>query len=192
LDIVQYPHPTLRHKSKPLRKVNKDLKKLVEQMFPLMYKAKGVGLAANQVDLPFQLFIVNETADPTTGEELVFINPVITKPKGREEKEEGCLSLPGVYANVVRPTQIHVSAYALDGSPIEATFDGMLARIIQHEFDHVQGTMFIDRIAESTFKQIDGELEEFEIEFDGLRASGKIPPDNEIADRLKRLEDEFC
>ena len=192
LEIVQYPHPTLRHKSKPLRKVNKDLKSLVAQMFPLMYASRGIGLAANQVDLPFQLFLVNESGEPNKGEELVFINPVITKPKGREEKEEGCLSLPGVHANVARPTQIHVTAYDLNGSPIDATFDGMLARIIQHEYDHVHGTMFIDRIAESTFKQIDGELEEFEIEFEGHRASGKIPSDEEIADRLKKLEEEFC
>lgn len=192
MDIVQYPHPTLRHKSKPLRKVNKDLKDLVAKMFPLMYEARGVGLAANQVDLPFQLFIVNEAAEPGKGEELVFINPVIQKPKGREEKEEGCLSLPGIHANVMRPTQIHVSAYGLDGSPIEGTFDGMLARIIQHEYDHICGTMFIDRIAESTFKLIDGELEDFEIEFTGHQASGKIPPDMEIAARLKKLEDEFC
>ena len=192
MEIVQYPHPTLRHKSKPLRKVNKDLKDLVAQMFPLMYEARGVGLAANQVDLPFQLFIVNESAEPNKGEELVFINPVIDKPKGREEKEEGCLSLPGIHANVSRPTQIHVTAYDLNGSLIDATFDGLLARIIQHEYDHIHGTMFIDRIAESTYKQIDGELDEFEIEFDGHRASGKIPSDQDIAARLKKLEDEFC
>lgn len=157
-----------------------------------MYAAKGVGLAANQVDLPFQLFVVNEMADPDEGEELVFINPVIEKPKGREEKEEGCLSLPGVYANVARPTQIHITAYALDGSLIDKTVDGMLARIIQHEYDHVHGTMFIDRIAESTYKQIDGELEEFEIDFEALQASGKYGTNEEIADRLKKLEEEFC
>ena len=106
-----------------------------------MYASRGIGLAANQVDLPFQLFLVNESGEPSKGEELVFINPVITKPKGREEKEEGCLSLPGVHANVARPTQIHVTAYDLNGSPIDATFDGMLARIIQHEYDHVHGCL---------------------------------------------------
>ncbi len=157
-----------------------------------MYEAKGVGLAANQVDLPFQLFIINEKADPIEGEELVFINPVIQKPKGREEKEEGCLSIPGIYESVDRPTQIHVSAFALDGSPIDMTVDGMLARIIQHEYDHVQGTLFIDRIAESTYKQIDGLLEEFEIDFQAGQASGKYGSDEEIAARLKQLEEEFC
>ncbi len=192
MEIIPYPHPTLRHKSKPLQRVNKQLKELVQQMFPLMYEAKGVGLAANQVDLPFQLFIINEKADPIEGEELVFINPVIQKPKGREEKEEGCLSIPGIYESVDRPTQIHVSAFALDGSPIDMTVDGMLARIIQHEYDHVQGTLFIDRIAESTYKQIDGLLEEFEIDFQAGQASGKYGSDEEIAARLKQLEEEFC
>lgn len=161
-------------------------------MFALMYEANGVGLAANQVDLPFQLFVVNEKADPNEGEELVFINPVITKPKGRESKEEGCLSIPGIHESVDRPTSIHVSAYALDGSPIDQVFDGMLARIIQHEFDHVQGTLFVDRIAEPTFKQIDGILEEFEIDFQALQASGKYGTNQEIAARLKELEDKFC
>lgn len=192
MEIIPYPHPTLRHKSKPIRRVNKRLKELVQQMFPLMYKAKGVGLAANQVDLPFQLFIINEKADPNEGEELVFINPVIQKPKGREEKEEGCLSIPGIYENVDRPTQIHVTAFALDGSPIDMTVDGMLARIIQHEYDHVHGTLFIDRIAESTYKQVDGLLEEFEIDFKAGQASGKYGSDEEIAARLKKLEEEFC
>ena len=192
MEIIPYPHPTLRHKSKPLRRVNNELKEMVKQMFALMYKANGVGLAANQVDLPFQLFIVNEKADPQEGEELVFINPVITKPKGRESKEEGCLSIPGIHEDVDRPTQIHVSAYALDGTPIEKTFDGMLARIIQHEFDHLQGTLFVDRIAESTFKQIDGLLEEFEIDFQALQASGKYGSNEEIKARLQKLEKEFC
>lgn len=192
MEIIPYPHPTLRHKSKPLKRVNKQLKSLVEQMFPLMYEAKGVGLAANQVDLPFQLFIVNEKADPDEGEELVFINPVIQKPKGREEKEEGCLSIPGIYENVARPTQVHVTAFGLDGTPIDMTVDGMLARIIQHEYDHVHGTLFIDRIAESTYKQIDGLLEEFEIDFKAGQESGKYGSDEEIAERLKSLEEEFC
>lgn len=192
MEIIPYPHPTLRHKSKPLRRVNRQIKEIISEMFTLMYEAKGVGLAANQVDLPFQLFIINEKADPNEGEELVFINPVIQKPKGREEREEGCLSIPGIYENVDRPTQVNISAYGLDGSPIEKTVDGMLARIIQHEFDHVHGTLFIDRLAESTFKQIDGLLEEFEIDFQAGQESGRFGSNEEIAARLKKLEEEFC
>ena len=97
LQIVQYPHSTLRHESKPIRRVNKELKKLVDEMFDLMYEASGVGLAANQVNLPLQLFIMNPAGERGDGEEHVFINPVVSKPKGSEEKQEGCLSLPELY-----------------------------------------------------------------------------------------------
>ena len=90
LEIVQYPHPTLRHKSKPINRVDRELKEIVSEMFKLMYEAKGIGLAANQVDLPIQLFIINLKSDPNEGEELVFINPVVTSPKGSDEAEEGC------------------------------------------------------------------------------------------------------
>ena len=90
MEIVQYPHPTLRHKSKPINRVDRELKEIVSEMFKLMYEAKGIGLAANQVDLPIQLFIINLKSDPNEGEELVFINPVVTSPKGSDEAEEGC------------------------------------------------------------------------------------------------------
>ena len=91
LEIVQYPHPTLRYKSKPITRVDRELREIVKSMFVLMYEAKGIGLAANQVDLPLQLFIVNTKSDPEEGEELVFINPVITAPKGSHEAEERLL-----------------------------------------------------------------------------------------------------
>ncbi len=82
LEIVHYPHPTLRYKSKPIRRVNKDLKKIVDEMFDLMYEAAGVGLAANQVNLGIRLFVMNESGTRGDGEEFVFLNPVISKPKG--------------------------------------------------------------------------------------------------------------
>ena len=81
LKIVQYPHPTLRYKSKPVIRVDRQLKLLVREMFDLMYAARGIGLAANQVDLPLQLFIINTSGDPDQGEELVFVNPVLSSPK---------------------------------------------------------------------------------------------------------------
>ncbi len=98
LEIIQYPHPTLRHPSRPLKKIDAQVRAWVAEMFELMYKHKGIGLAANQVDLPYRLFVVNETGDRKTGKELVFVNPVLTRPKGQAEAEEGCLSLPGLYA----------------------------------------------------------------------------------------------
>lgn len=192
MHIVQYPHLTLRHKSKPLKKVDATLKKQIAEMFDLMYEAKGIGLAANQVDLPLQFFIVNTTGMKGEGEELVFINPVLSKPKFSEEAEEGCLSMPGIYGNVVRPKQIKVTAYGLDGKEIEATVDGLLSRVIQHEFDHIQGVLFTDRMTDSGKLRIDGLLEEFELAFQSQQNVGGIPSDEEIRNRLAEIEKNYA
>ena len=192
LKIVQYPHPTLRYKSKPVIRVDRQLKLLVREMFDLMYAARGIGLAANQVDLPLQLFIINTSGDPDQGEELVFVNPVLSSPKGSHEAEEGCLSIVDVNAMVARPEQIHVSAYDLSGNEIAMTVDGLLAKAIQHEKDHLEGVLFIDRISESSMKQIEGELEDFEIDFDNKTSSGEIPGDQAILQRLAEIESRYC
>jgi len=192
LEIVQYPHPTLRHKSKPITRVDRDLKSTVREMFDLMYAAKGIGLAANQVDLPLQIFVVNTTSDPNVGEEFVFVNPVLSAPKGSHEAEEGCLSITGVNALVARPEQIHVSAYDLSGNEIDMTVDGLLAKAIQHETDHLEGVLFIDRISESSRKQIEGELEDFVIDFENKRSTGEMPDDETIKQRLAEIEAKYC
>ena len=127
LKIVQYPHPALRYKSKPITRVDSELRSIVGQMFELMYAAKGIGLAANQVNLPLRLFIINTKGDREAGEELVFVNPVLSAPKGSDEAEEGCLSLVGVNAMVARPEQIHVTAYDLAGNEIDMTVDGSVS-----------------------------------------------------------------
>ncbi len=104
LEIVRYPHPALRYASRPVTEIDDDLRATVRVMFELMYAAKGVGLAANQVALPFRFFILNVTADPEQKEmEQVFVNPEIVKRHSSVEDEEGCLSLPGVYSKVRRP-----------------------------------------------------------------------------------------
>jgi peptide deformylase len=192
LDIVPYPHPTLRHKSKPIKRVDAELRKIVEEMFELMYDAKGIGLAANQVDLPIRLFIVNLMADPKEGEEMVFINPVISKQKGNAEREEGCLSLPGVYAPVIRPETIHLNAFNLAGEEIEGDLDEMMARVIQHENDHLDGIMFTDRLSTTGKMGLKEELEEFEIDFNSRRQTGQAPSDEEIAARLLEWETKYC
>jgi peptide deformylase len=192
LEIVQYPHPALRHKSKPITRVDRDLKSTVREMFDLMYEARGIGLAANQVNLPLQIFIINTQGDSEEGEELVFVNPVLSSPKGSHETEEGCLSIVGVNALVARPEQVHVSAYDLAGNEIDMTVDGLLATAIQHETDHLQGVLFIDRISDSSRRQIDAELEDFEIEFDNKRATGEIPDDETIMKTLSEIESRYC
>jgi peptide deformylase len=193
LKIVQYPHPTLRWKSKPLRRVDAELHKIIREMFDAMYEARGVGLAANQVDLPYRLFIVNLTADPAeTDQEQVFLNPVLSKPKGQVESEEGCLSLPGLYAEVMRPERITLNAYNLAGQELSADLDGLFARVVQHETDHLDGVLFIDRLSPTKRLATKEVLGEFEAVFDDRRRLGELPDDAAVAARLEELERLRC
>lgn len=193
MEILTYPHPTLRRVAKPLRRVDADLRKTIRQMFDIMYASKGIGLAANQVDLPLRLFIVNLTAKPDEGDELVFINPVISLPRGgSEEAEEGCLSLPGLYGNVTRPKQVRINAYSLAGHEIESDATGLFARCVQHELDHLDGVLFPDRMSATARADIQDELNVFETEFSSRRATRSIPSDEDIAKRWAELEGRYA
>lgn len=188
--IVTYPHPTLRHISKPLTKVDSELKKMIHEMFDLMYASDGIGLAANQVDLPYRLIVINVKSDRTQKEEEhAFINPVIVSRKGgMEEKDEGCLSLPEIYAPVKRPSKIKVNAYNLAGQEITWDLDGMYARVVQHECDHLDGRLFIDHLSAANLLNVKQALEDMETAFSGERQRGLIPEDRLITARLSELE----
>lgn len=188
LEVVRYPHPTLRHKSKPLRRVDGEVEKIVAEMFDLMYRENGVGLAANQVDLPYRLFIINLEADPQKAEEFVFINPVIARRGGAVEAEEGCLSFPDIFAPVKRPAKVAVSAYNLSGEEVEYQLDGLFARAVQHEYDHLDGVVFIDRLSSAALFSVKEALTDLELEFQGRRQRGSIPGDDRIFARLAELE----
>ena len=189
LQIIQFPHPTLRRVAKPLRRVDADLHRLVREMFDLMYEHRGIGLAATQVDLPYRLFIINLESDPAKrDQEFVFINPVLSNRKGMAEAEEGCLSLPTLYADVKRPERVTVNAYTLGGQELNMELSGLFARAVQHEVDHLDGILFIDRLTPTGELTVRPALEEFEIEFDHRRQRGEIASDQEIAQRLAELE----
>ena len=189
MQIIKYPHPTLRHQSRPLRRVDGELKKIVREMLDLMYEQKGIGLAANQVDLPYRLLVFNVTGDPAAGdEEYVLINPVITDRKGSAEDREGCLSFPEIYAPVKRPEKIVVNAYSLSGEEFSYEFDGLYARVVQHEADHLDGILFIDRLSPANELAVKEELAVLEREFNTYRQRGRIPDDAQIAARLAELE----
>lgn len=192
LSIIPYPHPTLRYKSKPIVRVDENLKKVIRKMFDLMYAAKGVGLAANQVGLPLRFFVVNELADPEKGKELVFINPVLSLPKGSDKAEEGCLSLPSIYADVVRPKTVKVNAYDITGEEIHFEASGLMSRIVQHETDHLDGVLFVDRLADSERSKIENEVQEMEIVFQSRRDAGGIPSDFDINVARQEIEDRYC
>lgn len=189
--IINYPHPTLRRTSKELKRVDAELHKLVREMFDLMYadEHRGIGLAANQVDLPYRLFVVNLSADPALkDQEQVFINPKLSQPKGMAEAEEGCLSLPGLYAQVRRPEKIRINAFNLAGQEVTYDLDDLFARVVQHENDHLDGVLFIDKLSELARREVQAELDEFEQIFAGQRQRGEIPGDDLILSRLAELE----
>ncbi len=189
MQIIHYPHPTLRHISRPLKRVDAELHKMVREMFDLMYQAKGVGLAANQVDLPYRLFVVNLQSDPQArDEEHVFINPVIRGRKGMAEAEEGCLSLPGVYETVRRPETVTINAYTLAGQEVDWELSGLFARVVQHETDHLDGVLFIDRLPPTKQADVRGPLDEFESVYASRRDLGEMLSPEANAARLSELE----
>ena len=188
LKIIQYPHPTLRHVSKPLKRVDAELHAAIKQMFELMYAAKGVGLAANQVDLPYRFFIVNPQGDPVKGEEMVFINPVLSRHKGSAEAEEGCLSLPGLYADVMRAEHVTIDAYNLAGEAVHLDVEGFLARVLQHETDHINGKLFIDRLGTAAQMDVRDTLREFEIQFASQKEHKELPDEATMKRQIEELE----
>jgi len=189
VQIIKYPHPTLRHKSQPLRRVDGELRKIIREMFDLMYEHDGIGLAANQVDLPYRLFVMNVKADPAAkDEEYAFINPVISHRKGSAEDREGCLSFPEIFAPVTRPEKIVLSAYSPGGEELTCELEGLYARAAQHEADHLDGILFIDRLSHANRLAVKGDLAALEREFEVQRQRGRIPDDHQIAARLAQLE----
>jgi len=188
--IIKYPHPTLRHESKPVTRVDQPLKDMIGRMFELMYEGNGIGLAANQVDLPYRLLVMNVECDPAaTDQEYVFINPEITHRKGSAQAEEGCLSFPGIYAPVRRSAKVVVSAYSLQGKELSYELDGLYARVAQHEIDHLDGVVFIDHLGTSARLAVKQGLADLEQQFHTDRRLGLIPDDDEIATRLAELEE---
>lgn len=192
LQLVEYPHPALARRARPLVRIDEALCDAVEQMFDIMYEAQGVGLAANQVALPYRLFVVNVTGQPDQGEELVFINPTLSRPRGSGVQEEGCLSIPGLRKEVRRPEQVVLDAWTLDGEPVHLELDGFLARVVQHEFDHLEGRLFTDRLPEAAALEVRRELEVMREMFLGKQSRGELPSDVEIVARLEALESERC
>jgi peptide deformylase len=188
MQIVRYPHPALRFKSVPVTQITAELREAVREMFELMYSAEGIGLAANQVALPYRVFVLNLTGKrEEKDQEHVFINPEIVKRKGTQEAEEGCLSFPKLYGQVRRAEEIVVEAFDLEGQGFELTIDDLASRAIQHESDHLDGVLFTDRVSESAQREMAATLNDFESQFRRQQELGVFPPDAEIEAELRRL-----
>lgn len=145
LTILEYPDKRLRTIAKPVDEVDAVLSTLIDDMFETMYEAPGIGLAATQVDVHKQLLILDISEDRS--QPMVFINPRITSKDGSQIYQEGCLSLPGIYADVKRWNQITVEAMDRHGKPFILEADGLLAVCIQHEMDHLAGKVFVDHLS---------------------------------------------
>ena len=145
--IVIYGDPVLREQAAPVANVNQEIRDLVSDMTDTLKDAQGLGLAAPQVGVSKRVFLVDLSAVDITEKLHVFINPEILETTDEVEMEEGCLSFPGIYQKIVRPAQVKIRATNLDGKEFEMTATGLAARAILHEFDHLEGKLFIDYIS---------------------------------------------
>jgi peptide deformylase len=177
LEVVKYGHPALRQKGACIEKVTPEIKKLIADMFETMNASHGIGLAAQQIGLAQQLMVIDvreakdrpswleldgQPADVNEFMPLVLINPEL-KPGGEPATGgEGCLSFPEIFAEITRPETVDVKALNQKGKPVEFRCGGLLARAIQHEVDHLNGILFIDRMSRKIKEELRPELDELQ------------------------------
>ena len=147
LEILHYPAPVLTEKSLPVETFDETLRQLATDMAETMYDAPGVGLAAPQVGVLKRLVVIDCSGSDEPAELIVAVNPEIIERTGECMEEEGCLSVPGYYAKVARSAQVRLRYQYLDGQTLEREADDLLAVAIQHEIDHLDGVLFVDRIS---------------------------------------------
>jgi|SRR5690625_3056565 len=158
LTILEFPDPRLRTTAQPVATVDDRIRRLVDDMFETMYEAKGIGLAATQVNVHERVVVIDLSEERDQPQ--VFINPEIeVLDNSTSEHDEGCLSVPGFYEKVTRPEHIRVRALDRDGQPFEIEPDGLLAVCIQHEIDHLNGKLFVDHLSSLKRQRIRTKLE---------------------------------
>ena len=145
LTILEFPDPRLRTKAQPVTQFDSALKQLAADMLETMYAAPGIGLAATQVNVHRQLLVLDVSEEKN--QPMTLVNPKITSKEGTQTYQEGCLSVPGIFADVDRAERIHVEAQDVDGQPLAFDADGLLAVCIQHEMDHLAGKLFVDYLS---------------------------------------------
>lgn len=156
LEILQYPDPRLAHPAQRVEKIDDATRRLIDDMIETMYTAPGVGLAATQVAVPKQIVVIDVSEDRS--DLRVFINPEITRREGVAVNQEGCLSVPGIYDNVERAESVTVTALDRNGARFTLNASGMLAACIQHEVDHLQGKVFVERLSDLKQNRIRAKL----------------------------------
>ena len=155
--ILHYPDPRLRRKATPVPAVTDDVRRLGDDMAETMYQAPGIGLAAIQINEAWRIIVID--ISETRNQLQVLINPEISYREGEQEREEGCLSVPGIYEPVIRANRIKVRALDRNGKPFELETEGLLATCIQHEIDHLDGKVFVDYLSRLKQTRIRKKLE---------------------------------
>jgi peptide deformylase len=194
MKIVKFPHPALRYKSEPLKAIDQQVHLAVGGMLDLMFEAGGLGLAANQVGLPYQILILNEDvlngieSDKASRDNAgVYLNPVIMDKKGSIEGEEGCLSFPDLYAKVRRAKSVRIQAYNLKGELLDFEKIDLASRAWQHEVDHLHGVLYIDKMGTIAKLSSRSALKQFERDYKKAQEKGDILPDDKIKEELDAL-----
>jgi peptide deformylase len=178
MKIVKYPHPALRQVAEPVKAIDGEIQSAAARMLDLMYTNEGLGLAAPQIALPVRLLVMNFDGDPEKKEhEFVAINPVIVESKGSVNDREGCLSFPGLYQNVRRAKTVKVQAYNLKGELYEMVCNDLPARVWQHEIDHLDGVLFIDKMGSLGLHRSQKDLDKFIADFEKEKKKGDLPAD---------------
>ncbi len=155
--LVYYGNQTLRMPAQEVRQVSQMVRDLVDEMFTIMHKEQGIGLAAPQIDVPLQVIVIDIRS--SRGPMMALINPVITASSDESDGyEEGCLSLPGITAEVMRPVSVQVEGIAINEKPVKLEATGLLARVLQHEIDHLHGKLFIDYLEDYKRKELNAQL----------------------------------
>jgi peptide deformylase len=147
LAIKKYPEKILKEKTVPIETLNDDIQRLIDDMVETMYAARGVGLAANQVGVSKRLCVIDTSIREEKSPLIVLINPAIVEKEGAEEAEEGCLSIPGYIPTIKRSAKVFARGLNREGKSIEIEATGLFARALQHEIDHLDGLLIIDRIS---------------------------------------------
>lgn len=163
MEVAIYPNPVLKIKAKPIEEINNETCQIAEEMLETMYNACGVGLAAPQVGLSIRLVVLDITGEKTG--ERVFINPYISEEKGETLEEEGCLSFPDVMGKIFRSQYIKIIAYNLKGEKLEIEAEGLLGRAWQHEIDHLNGCLFIEKMTPASTIANQSKLRELELAY---------------------------
>jgi peptide deformylase len=173
LDIVYYGDPRLEQVSEPIEEVTPELRRFIKDMFETMYFTNGVGLSAPQVGLNQRLLVIDCSGGSDRSQQITMMNPVITITSGEQKGPEGCLSFPGLFAEVARPYVVKVKGWNIDGKEVELEGEGLLARALHHEIDHLDGVLFTQRMKKADRESIIKKMKKF-----------KAPKQGNVSDRV--------